>query len=274
LPGFKSGVSRIALLRTKALTNRALIPSFRGRVMKSAGILEWPDGVALIVNPPAGTDARSLKAALAPLIDHTVLKPDATESEVRAIGREALESGFASVCVNPCWVPVCRELAGKSRVRVCSVVGFPFGASHSAIKAREAAQAVSDGAREIDMVMNVGALKSGHSGDVCADIEAVASAVGKGVILKVIIETCLLTDEEKVLACELAVKAGAHFVKTSTGFAASGATEHDVALMRRTVGLKIGVKASGGIRDFETALTMVRAGATRIGTSSGLKLVS
>ena len=212
-------------------------------------------------------------AALALMIDHTILKPDATRAQVEGFCDEARRHGFRSVCVNSVHVPFVAGLLAGSDVRVCAVVGFPLGAMPSAIKAAETAQAVAAGAHEIDMVIQVGALKEGREDDVLADIVAVRAACPEAV-LKVIIETCLLTDDEKRAACRLSVEAGADFVKTSTGFSTSGATVADVALMRAAVGPELGVKASGGVRSFEAAQAMIQAGATRIGTSSGIALVT
>ena len=209
---------------------------------------------------------------LAPLIDHTILKPDATDADIRRFCAEARQHGFASVCVNSIHVPlVAAELHG-SPVRVCSVVGFPLGAMLSIAKAAETRAAIAAGAHEIDMVIAIGHLKAGDTSAVRDDIAAVRSAC-EGAILKVIIETCLLTDGQKREACRLAVEAGADFVKTSTGFSTTGATVADVALMREAAGPDIGVKASGGVRTQETAHAMIAAGATRIGTSAGVLLV-
>jgi deoxyribose-phosphate aldolase len=215
-----------------------------------------------------------IDAAIAALIDHTILKPDATRAEILKICREARHYGFASVCVNPYWVPLVRaELAG-SPVKVCSVVGFPLGATSAESKAAEAAIAVRDGAREVDMVMNVGALKSGDQDAVKADIQGVVKAAHQaGAIVKVILETALLDDNQKAIACVLAKAAGADFVKTSTGFGPSGATVHDIALMRQSVGPQMGVKASGGIRTLQDLEAMTAAGATRIGASASVKIV-
>ncbi len=221
----------------------------------------------------ATTGLEQLPRELAHLIDHTLLKQDATAEQIQHLCEEAARFGFASVCVNPFWVPVCAELLRQSAVKVCTVVGFPLGANTAATKAAETRRAIADGAEEIDMVINVGALKSGLDTVVEADIRAVVEAAGPGVIVKVILETGALSDEEKVRACECAVRAGADYVKTSTGFGPGGATAADVALMRRVVGPKIGVKASGGIRDQNKALLMVRAGATRIGASASVKIV-
>ncbi|MDX1691745.1 MAG: deoxyribose-phosphate aldolase [Acidimicrobiia bacterium] len=212
---------------------------------------------------------------LAGYIDHTLLKPDATAAEIDRMCEEALEFGFASVCVNPAWIArVASHLRG-SDVRACSVVGFPLGATTPHIKAMEARRALRDGAEEIDMVINVGALKSGDRDLVERDIAGVADACREvGAVCKVIIETSLLTDEEKVVASRLAVDAKADFVKTSTGFSTGGATVYDVALMREAVGPEMGVKASGGVRSREEAMDMIAAGATRIGASAGIAIVT
>ncbi len=210
---------------------------------------------------------------LAPYIDHTLLKPEATEEQIIALCAQARRWNFASVCVNPRWVKrAAQELAG-TEVKVCCVIGFPLGASVSAIKAAEARQAVADGASELDMVISIGDLKAGSDDYVEQDIRAVTEA-SQGRTVKVIIETCLLTDEEKERACRLAVNAGAAFVKTSTGFSKGGATEADVALMRRVVGTAAGVKASGGIHTRAEALAMIAAGASRIGASAGEAICS
>ncbi|MCK5841107.1 MAG: deoxyribose-phosphate aldolase [Candidatus Sabulitectum sp.] len=208
---------------------------------------------------------------LASLIDHTLLKPDATGSMVERLCAEAAEYNFFSVCVNPMWVPFAAELLAGETSLVCSVVGFPLGATP--LVAKEAEWAVSRGAGEIDMVLPVGLLKQGDHAGVLRVINQVVTVV-PGVTVKVILETCLLTDEEKVTACKLSMEAGAAFVKTSTGFAKGGATLSDIRLMRETVGSFMGVKASGGVRDYTTALDMVEAGASRIGTSSGIAIVN
>jgi deoxyribose-phosphate aldolase len=213
-------------------------------------------------------------ANVASMIDHTLLKPDATRKDIDALCREAAEYGFASVCVNPTWVAECSSRLRGSTVKVCSVVGFPLGASTADTKHYETRRAIFDGAREIDMVINVGALKSGDLRIVERDIEAVTGPCrDAGVISKVIIEAALLTDDEKITACTLARAAGADFVKTSTGFGPGGATAADVALMRRVVGEEMGVKAAGGVRDLEGLQAMVAAGATRIGASAGVRIV-
>ena len=212
--------------------------------------------------------------AIAALIDHTLLKPEATEAAVRQLCAEAREYGFATVCVNPVWVPVAAgELAGSS-VKVCTVAGFPLGANATQVKSFEAGVAIREGAREIDMVLNVGALIGSDFDAVRDDIADVAETVhGGGAILKVILETALLTDEQKITACRIAKEAGADFVKTSTGFSSHGASAPDIALMRRTVGAEMGVKASGGIRTLEDLHKMVAAGASRIGASASVKIV-
>ncbi|MCY9181714.1 deoxyribose-phosphate aldolase [Bacillus haynesii] len=210
---------------------------------------------------------------IARMIDHTVLKPDTVKSEIETLCKEARVYGFASVCVNPCWVKLCAELLKDSEVKVCTVIGFPLGATSSETKAFETKQAIADGAGEVDMVINIGALKDCDTGVVEHDIRAVTDAADGKALVKVIIETSLLTDEEKRQACELAVKAGADFVKTSTGFSGGGATVRDIKLMRDAVGPDIGVKASGGVRDKESALAMIEAGATRIGASAGVSIV-
>lgn len=201
-------------------------------------------------------------------IDHTLLKPEATAEQIDRLCREAAESDFASVCVNPCWVTRCANNLKDTDVDVCTVIGFPLGANTSLIKAVEAQNAMANGADELDMVINVGELKAGNDKAVFADIQAVRDAAPDAV-LKVILETCLLTDEEIVRACELCVKAHADFVKTSTGFNKGGATEHAVALMKKTVKDKAKVKAAGGIRTPEDMDRMIEAGADRIGTSNG-----
>jgi deoxyribose-phosphate aldolase len=212
--------------------------------------------------------------SVAAMIDHTLLKPDATKSEIETLCREAKEFGFASVCVNPTWVATCARLTRGSSVAVCSVVGFPLGATTADTKQYETRRAIFDGAREIDMVINVGALKSGDLHLVESDIRAVTSACRESNVLsKVIIETALLTENEKVTACTLAKAAAADFVKTSTGFVPGGATAEDVALMRRVVGEDMGIKASGGVRTLEGVNAMVAAGATRIGASAGVRIV-
>lgn len=210
---------------------------------------------------------------IASIIDHTLLKPEALEKDIEKLVAEAKRYNFASVCVNPFWVKPASELLKGSSTKVCTVIGFPLGATTTETKAFEAKDAIAKGAQEVDMVMNIGALKERSIELVAEDIKAVVRATEGKALVKVIIETSLLTDEEKILACEIAVKAGAHFVKTSTGFSTGGATVEDVALMRKTVGKDIGVKASGGVRNIEDLEKMVLAGATRIGTSAGVAIV-
>ena len=210
--------------------------------------------------------------SIAKYIDHTLLAPDAAKSAIEKLCKEASEYKFASVCVNSCWVSLAADLLKDSSVKVCTVVGFPLGAMDMVSKAYEAAKAVENGADEVDMVINIGYLKSGMLDAVLEDIVAVRKAT-EGKLLKVIIETCLLTDDEKRTACELSEKAGADFVKTSTGFSKGGATLHDVELMKSVVGDRLGVKASGGVRDYATAKAMIDAGATRIGASAGIAIV-
>jgi deoxyribose-phosphate aldolase len=212
--------------------------------------------------------------SVATMIDHTLLKADATQAEIEALCREAAEYTFASVCVNPTWVALCSRLLRGSGVKVCSVVGFPLGATTPDTKHYETRRVIFDGAGEVDMVINVGALKSGDLRVVERDIEAVAAPCREsGVLSKVIIEAALLSDEEKISACTLAKAAGADYVKTSTGFGPGGATAADVALMRRVVGDEMGVKAAGGVRDLEGLKAMVAAGATRVGASAGVRIV-
>jgi deoxyribose-phosphate aldolase len=212
--------------------------------------------------------------AIASMIDHTLLKPEATQQDIGHICEEARQYSFASVCVNPCWVPlVCEQLQG-SKVRVCTTIGFPLGANQTRIKVAEADLALTQGAREIDMVQNVGALRSGDLDLVRQEIKELAELTHiNGGVLKVILETSLLTEDEKVIACTVAMEENADFVKTSTGFSSGGATKADVQLMRRVVGSKLGVKASGGVRNFASFQGMVAAGASRIGTSSGVAIL-
>jgi deoxyribose-phosphate aldolase len=213
-------------------------------------------------------------SGVAAMIDHTLLKPDATRQNIEELCREAAQFKFATVCVNPAWVATAARLLSGSGVGVCSVVGFPLGATTADVKGYETRRAIFDGAREIDMVINVGALKSGDLRVVERDIEAVTTPCRDcGALSKVIIEAALLTDDEKVTACTLAKAGGADYVKTSTGFGPGGATAADVALMRRVVGADMGVKAAGGVRDLEGLRAMVAAGATRVGASAGVKIV-
>ncbi|MCY7222249.1 deoxyribose-phosphate aldolase [Streptococcus cristatus] len=205
-------------------------------------------------------------------IDHTLLKPDASQEQIETLIEEAKKYDFASVCVNPTWVSFAAQALKATDVKVCTVIGFPLGANTPELKAFETSDAIQNGANEVDMVINIGALKSRNFDLVERDIRAVVETA-KGTLVKVIIETCLLTDDEKVRACQLAQKAGADFVKTSTGFSTGGATVADVALMRKTVGPDMGVKASGGARSYEDALAFIKAGATRIGASSGVAIM-
>ncbi|WP_042356593.1 deoxyribose-phosphate aldolase [Bacillus rubiinfantis] len=210
---------------------------------------------------------------IAGMIDHTLLKADATREQVEKLVSEAKQYSFASVCINPTWVRTAAELLKDTpKVKVCTVIGFPLGATTPESKACETRNAIENGAQEVDMVINIGALKGKQYDEVEQDIRAVVEAAQGKALVKVIIETCLLTDEEKVKACELSVKAGADYVKTSTGFSTGGATVEDIALMRKTVGPTIGVKASGGVRSREDALAMIEAGATRVGASSGVAI--
>lgn len=215
-----------------------------------------------------------MNKSLAKYIDHTLLKPDADQRAIDKLLTEALNYEFASVCVNPVWVSYCHEKLKESPVEVCTVIGFPLGASVSTVKAYETKQAIEDGATEVDMVINISALKNKQDQLVADDIAAVVNVAKENKVLtKVIIETCLLTDEEKVRACEIAKASGADFVKTSTGFSSGGATLSDVELMRNTVGPSLGVKASGGVKDNEQAKAMIKAGATRIGASASVTIV-
>lgn len=213
-------------------------------------------------------------SALAAMIDHTLLKPDATPGQIDQLCAEARKYQFASVCVNPVHVHRCAQALRGSPVKVCTVIGFPLGASASEVKAFEARKAIQDGAAELDMVINVGLLKGGELPQVQQDIHSVVEAAAPaGALVKVIIEACLLTDAEKVTACQLSQAAGVDFVKTSTGFSSGGATPEDVALMRQTVGPEIGVKAAGGVRTLADAQRMIAAGASRLGSSAGVKIM-
>ncbi|MEW6687196.1 MAG: deoxyribose-phosphate aldolase [Candidatus Edwardsbacteria bacterium] len=210
---------------------------------------------------------------LASFIDHTLLKPEATKSDIERLCQEAKQYQFFAVCVNPTYVSLVRKILDGTRIKICTVAGFPLGANLTETKIREAALGISHGAQEIDMVMNISALKSSNEDLVEEDIRSVRQTCGKGIILKVILETAVLTQEEKVRACQIAKRVGADFVKTSTGFGSGGATVADVLLMRKAVGKEMGVKASGGIRDYQMAIKLIEAGATRIGTSSGVKIM-
>ncbi|MEE8141676.1 MAG: deoxyribose-phosphate aldolase [Planctomycetota bacterium] len=219
-------------------------------------------------------EARGTTSEIAQLIDHTLLKPDATPRDIEQLCQEALRFRFKSVCINPIYVSLARQHVGDSGVHVCAVVGFPLGANLTATKVEETRRALADGASEIDMVLPVGMLKAGRHSYVAHDIMEVVHAAGHGTVVKVILETCLLEKQEKIHACRLAREAGASFVKTSTGFSSGGATPEDVRLMRREVGEDLGVKASGGIRDLDDVLNMVRSGASRIGASASVAIVS
>ncbi len=242
-------------------------------------IIKVPAGVQQMVAAGAdrigaGLGVGDAARQIARYIDHTLLRPEATASQIRQLCAEAAQYGFAAVCVNPTWVRLCAELLGNTPVKVCTVVGFPLGATLPEVKAYETRRAIRLGAVEIDMVINIGALKSGDYALVERDIAGVVEACHEeGAHSKVIIEAALLADEEKVQACTLSKSAGADFVKTSTGFGPGGATVADVALMRRVVGPALGVKAAGGIRSFQEAEAMVRAGATRIGASASVRIV-
>ncbi len=210
---------------------------------------------------------------LASIIDHTFLGANATEDDIKRVCREALSYGFASVCINPFWVRFASKLLRNSKVKVCTVIGFPLGANTPEVKVFETENAIDNGAEEIDMVINVSALKSGKYEEVKRDIEGVVKAAGPNVKVKVILETGFLTDEEKIKGSVLAMEAGAHFVKTSTGFGPTNATSHDVALIKKAVKGSLGVKAAGGIRSYAQAVSMIKAGATRIGSSSSVQIV-
>ena len=212
------------------------------------------------------------KEDMAKFIDHTLLKPEATEEQITVICKEALENKFASVCINPSQVVLCSKLLKNSGVKVCTVIGFPLGATTTAVKAFEAEEAIKNGAEEVDMVINIGKLKEKEYNYVKNEIMAIVKVAKGKALTKVIIETCLLTDEEKVIACKLAKEAGADFVKTSTGFSTGGATAADIKLMRETVGTELGVKASGGVRTRKDALAMIEAGASRIGASASIAI--
>jgi deoxyribose-phosphate aldolase len=237
-----------------------------------SGVQKILDGGASRVSSTIGIV--NVPADVAFFIDHTLLKPDAVQSQFEQLCDEALQFQFYSVCVNSYWVPFCaRRLRGKE-VKVCSVVGFPLGAMDSRSKGFETRNAVDHGASEIDMVINIGALKSGDYDAVEKDVLSVLRACRSTTVMKVIIEACLLTDDEKVVACEICKRAGADFIKTSTGFSTGGATAEDIALIRRVVGPKMGIKAAGGVRSFDDARLMIQSGATRIGASASVKIVS
>jgi deoxyribose-phosphate aldolase len=261
-------------LLVELITNEVL-----STLASQADRCDSPEGLRQVIGNGADRVAFHGDASLVPIdmakyIDHTALKPETTASDIDTLCQEAEQYQFASVCVNPAWVKQAATNLRGSDVKVCSVIGFPLGASTSEIKAMEARRAIRDGAREVDMVINIGALRSGQYDIVGTDIEKVVdSAHESGAIVKVILETALLTDEEKVIASSLAKQAKADFVKTSTGFSGGGATVYDVALMRETVGPDMGVKASGGVRTASDVEDMIAAGATRIGASAGVQIV-
>jgi deoxyribose-phosphate aldolase len=269
------------LLREKL--EKAHVCCTEGACTDGLCVIHNKDGVKNIISNGAtrvsasiGIDAAGgIDVDLASLIDHTLLKPEATKAQVEQLCAEAKKYHFASVCINPCYVSLCARLLKESDVKVCTVIGFPLGGATTETKVFEAERALRDGAHELDMVINIGMLKSGEYEYVENDIFGVVSTAKRfGALTKVILETCLLTDEEKVKACLLAKRAGADFVKTSTGFSKSGATAGDVALMRHVVGTAMGVKAAGGVRSREEALAMVASGADRIGASASVKIVS
>ena len=244
-------------------------------VHNKAGVQNVVRSGADRISAGVGIEGEQFDRAIAGMIDHTLLKPEATVSQIEQLCREAKQFGFASVCINPSYVKRCATLLKDTAVKVCTVIGFPLGATSTESKGFEAEQAIRDGARELDMVINIGMLKSGEYDYVERDIAAVAGAARRrGVLVKVIIETGLLTDEEKVKACLLAKNAGANFVKTSTGFNKGGATVGDIALMRKVVGPSLGVKAAGGVRTREDARAMIESGADRIGASASVMIVT
>ena len=236
--------------------------------------LQGDPEIVAATHQPDGPDGTISHAEMARYIDHTLLKPESTRDQYDQIVAECIQYNFKSICVNSSWVEyVARQLQG-SGIEVCSVVGFPLGAMTSRSKAFETREAVADGATEVDMVINIGALRSGDYDAVEEDIRAVRRATRATTVLKVILETCMLSNEEKIIACELSKKAGADFVKTSTGFSSGGATVEDIRLMRSTVGPDMGVKASGGIRDWSSAVSMIQAGANRLGIGSSIKVMT
>lgn len=261
--GASEGETRQTVERFHAFGAPAVRSPEEARTLEAAGA----DRVVSTLGycPPSDSMARK--------IDHTLLKPEARREDVEQLCREAAEFCFASVCVNPNWVPLCRDMLKGTGVKVCTVVGFPLGAHAPDVKAYEAKRAVEQGAEEVDMVINIGALKSRDYALVEQDIRGVVDAAGPSIVVKVILETCLLDRDEIVMGASLSKAAGAHYVKTSTGFSTGGATVEDVRLMRETVGPEIGVKASGGIRTQEDAEAMIAAGATRLGASAGVKIV-
>lgn len=233
------------------------------------------DGFSEFQKSSKKSDMKISVTELALMIDHTLLKPDATVSEIKQLCAEAMQYNFASVCINPSYVETCFDIIKSSNVKVCTVIGFPLGATTTKTKLIEAEEAIKNGAEELDMVLNIGKLKDKDYHFVFNDIKEIADLSKRNFCTsKVILETCLLSDEEKVIACLIAKEAGANFVKTSTGFSKAGATVHDVSLMKFVVGNKMQVKASGGIRSYEDAIAMINAGATRLGASAGIKIIS
>jgi deoxyribose-phosphate aldolase len=269
----------LVLLREQELRDQSGDNGSEGEDCIGQCVVQCQDKVQQVVDAGASRLTSTLgnvdvAAGVAKMIDHTLLKPDASQDQIAQLCYEARKYGFAAVCVNPTYVKLCTQLLKGTSVAVCTVVGFPLGATSPEVKAYEAQQAIDDGATEVDMVINVGALKSKDYALVERDIATVARTCHTGgALLKVIIEAALLTDEEKVIACQLAKAAGADYVKTSTGFGPGGATVHDVAIMREAVGPQLGVKAAGGIKSFGDVQAMVAAGATRIGASAGVEIV-
>lgn len=274
-------ITREVLILLQEEESRVLTGGDNGTCADCIGqcVMQCQDKIQQVVDAGASRLTSTLGSVnvggdIAKMIDHTILKPDATQDQIAQLCYEARKYGFAAVCVNPSYVRLCSQLLRESPVHVCTVVGFPLGATPPEVKAYETQQSIDDGATEVDMVINVGALKSKDYALVERDIATVAHAChAGGAILKVIIEAALLTDEEKVIACQLAKAAGADYVKTSTGFGPGGATVNDVALMRRAVGPAMGIKAAGGIKSYDDVQAMVAAGATRIGASAGVKIM-
>jgi len=274
-------ITKEVLILLREEENRSVASSDNGNCVDCDGqcTTRCQDKVQQVVNAGASRLTSTLGnvsvgEAIAKMIDHTLLKADASQDQIAQLCYEASKYGFAAVCVNPSYVKLCSQLLRGTPVHVCTVVGFPLGATSPEVKAYETQQAIDDGATEIDMVINIGALKSKDYALVERDIATVARTChAGGAILKVIIEAALLTDEEKVIACQLSKVAGAEYVKTSTGFGPGGATAHDIALMRQVVGPEMGIKAAGGIKSFQDAQAMVAAGATRIGASAGVRIL-
>jgi len=255
------------------MDKKELIDKISDEIISKLKKLDKTDSISINSAEIKNTNTVITPADVAHYIDHTLLKPDATEDQIKTLCEEAAKYGFYSVCVNSSWVEYCAKKLRGSQVKVCAVVGFPLGAMDSRTKAYETRNAIENGADEIDMVINVGALKNGNLKLVEEDLRAVMRACRSTTTTKAIIETCLLTDEEKIIASQLVKKVGYDFVKTSTGFSKAGATAQDITLMRRTVGPKMGIKAAGGIHNFEEALLMIQSGATRLGASAGIKII-